>query len=125
MKPEANVKKKVQALDRRKGQIDWLIAFLQSHPLVASECILRPLWHRLGLYFSDYALIRPLFGKNGGHILRLEKYGEKWQELHPEDDPMDGSLRTVCEDVSKMPEKKLLRMLTRIHMELAPEDFED
>ncbi|MBZ5524357.1 MAG: hypothetical protein LAP21_19140 [Acidobacteriia bacterium] len=92
MKPEANVKKKVQALERRKEQIDWLIAFLQSHPLVASEGTLHPLGYRLGSISPSMRSSRPLYGKNGQHLLRLEKYGEKWQALHPEDDPMDGSL---------------------------------
>jgi hypothetical protein len=56
MKPELSVKKKVLALERRKQQLDSLIAFIKSHPHATNGTRLIPLWHRTGLLFDDYAL---------------------------------------------------------------------
>ncbi len=127
MRPEANVqknvKKKVLALEHRKAQFEALIVFIKTHPLTAAEGRLAGLANRTGLLF-DYALIRPLWGK-GKPVLRLEKYSEDWFELHPDDDPLDSPERTVCEDVSKLSDRKVLRLLDKVHRELVPEDYED
>ncbi|HWW16058.1 MAG TPA: hypothetical protein VN310_15460 [Candidatus Dormibacteraeota bacterium] len=125
MRPEQNVKKKVLALERRRAQVDALIDFVKSHPLTAYESTLLPLNSRPGLYFEDFAIIRPLWSK-GRVVLRLEKHAENWLEIHPEDwDPFDFRQRTVCEDVSRMTDKKVLRLLDKVHCELIPEDYED
>jgi hypothetical protein len=58
--------------------------------------------------------------------MRLEKHSEDWGVDTPDGgDPFDFTERTVCEDVSKMGEKKLAKMLDEIHREIHPEDFED
>lgn len=124
MRPETNVKKKVLALERRKAQLDGLIAFLKSHPRIAAEGVLFAFPGRIGLKFGDYALIRPLL-EDGEPVLRLEKFSEDWYELHPDEDPLDFTSRTVAEDVSKLSDKKVSALLEKIHRELAPEDFED
>jgi hypothetical protein len=125
MRPELNVKKKVQSLERRKAQFNALIEFIKTHPLTACEGTLLPLAHRTGLIFDDYAIIRPMWeGKRP--TLRLEKYSENWYEIHPEDsDPFDFSSRTVRDDVSKLSDKKVVALLNDVHRELIPEDFEE
>ena len=123
MRPELNVKKKVQALERRKEELDALIAFVKNHPLTACECTLRPLNNRPGLYFADYAIIRPVHDGSKAR-LRLEKYAENWYALHPEDDRFDFTRRTVIKDVSEMPDAALLEMLDEVHQEMIPEDYE-
>jgi hypothetical protein len=40
MKPELNVKKKVEALERRRAMLHALIAFVQAHPRIASKLTL-------------------------------------------------------------------------------------
>jgi hypothetical protein len=125
MRPELNIKKKVQALERRRSQFDALVEFIKTHPKTACECTLLPLAHRTGLLFDGYAIIRPMW-KGNKPTLRLEKYLENWYELHPDDfDPFDFRARTVFEDVSKMSDKKVLDVLDKVHRELLPEDFED
>jgi hypothetical protein len=73
MRPELNVKKKVLALERRKKQVDALIAFIKTHPLTAAEGRLFGVAHRTALLFEGYALIRPIWVE-GKPALRLEKY---------------------------------------------------
>jgi hypothetical protein len=125
MKTELNIKKKVLALERRKAQFDALIRFIKAHPHAASEATLCALRHRTGLYFCDFAIIRPVW-KNNKPALRLEKSTEDWSERFPNDlDPFDFSNRTVCEDVSRLSDTKLLRLLDKVHRELIPEDFDD
>jgi hypothetical protein len=125
MRLELTIKKKVQALERRRSQCGALIDFIKTHPQTACECTLLPLAHRTGLLFDGYAIIRPMW-KGNKPTLRLEKYLENWYEIHPDDfDPLDFRARTVCEDVSKMSDIKVLDVLDKIHRELVPEDFED
>jgi hypothetical protein len=124
MRPNLNVKKKVQALERRKAQFDALIKFIKTHPLTACEGRLFAFAHRTGLMFDDYAVIRPMWDGNKP-ALRLEKYSEDWFAVHPEDDPLDFTERTVCDDVSRLSDKKVMAMLEKIHRELVPEDFEN
>src|ERR1700676_5229732 len=125
MRPELNVKKKVQALERRKAQFHALIKFIKTHPLSACEGTLLPLAHRTGLIFDDYAIIRPMW-KCSRPTLRLEKYSENWYEIHPDDfDPFDFRNRTVRDDVSKLSDKKVLALLHEVHRELIPEDFDE
>lgn len=121
---EANVTKKVRALERRRAQLEALIKFIKTHPRTASEAYLRPLNNRPGLYFYDLAIIRPLSIKDRV-ILRLEKYTEDWQVREPGFDPFDFSKRTVCQDVSKMSDRKLGKILDQLHEELYPEEYEE
>jgi hypothetical protein len=56
------------------------------------------------MLFLGVALIRPLWAGDK-IVLRLEKYPDDWNERCPEGcDPEDATKRTVCEDVSHMPE---------------------
>ncbi|MBI4446113.1 MAG: hypothetical protein HY645_09390 [Acidobacteria bacterium] len=123
VKPELKAQKQIAALERRKAQADALIEFIKVHPTVAAESILWSFAHRTGLMFPNYALIRPLWSE-GKPTLRLEKYSEQWFDTHPEEDPLDFTKRTVCVDVSNMPENELLPLLDNVHREIAPEDFE-
>lgn len=57
--------------------------------------------------------------------LALEKYTEDWYYCNPNDDPFDFSKRTICEDVSKLSDKQLEKLLDGMHRELTPEDYEE
>jgi hypothetical protein len=95
--------------------IDALIAFIRTHPDISSEATLRPLRNRTGLYFYDIALIRPLWVK-GKPVLRLEKYTETITSSEGYN-PFDLDERMVCEDVSKMSETKLEKILAKLNEE--------
>ena len=123
MRPELNAKHKIQALERRKLLIDALIAFIRTHPNISSEAVLRPLRNRTGLYFYDTAIIRPLWMK-GKPVLRLEKYTETITSSEGYN-PFDLDARMVCEDVSRMSETKLVRILNKLEKELHPDWDED
>ena len=123
VRPELNAKHKIQALERRKLLIDALIAFIRTHPNISSEAVLRPLRNRTGLYFYDTAIIRPLWMK-GKPVLRLEKYTETITSSEGYN-PFDLDARMVCEDVSRMSETKLVRILNKLEKELHPDWDED
>jgi hypothetical protein len=121
MRPELNAKHKIKALERRKPLIDALIEFIRTHPNVSSDAVLQPLHNRTGLYFYDTAIIRPLWVKHKV-VLRLEKYTEDWVYRDPNYDQFDTSSRTVCEDVSQMPEDDLEAILDKLDQELHPDE---
>ena len=126
IRPELNAKKKIAALERRRALIDALIEFIRTHPESSSEGYLQPLASRTGLRY-DYAEIRPMW-KDNKVVLRLEKYLENWDELHPDErlSWFDGpEHRIVRDDVSKMSDKRLLTLLDKVHQELIPGDFEE
>ncbi len=103
MRPELNAKHKIAALKQRKNLLDALIEFVRTHPNISSDAVLKPLYNRTGLYFADCALIKPMWVKDKV-VLRLEKYSEELS--YSEDyDPFDSEARTICEDVSDMPEE--------------------
>jgi hypothetical protein len=120
VRPELNAKRKIQALKRRKALLDALITFVRTHPNISSEARLHPLYNRTGLYFYDTAIIRPLWVKDKV-VLRLEKYSEDlaYSEGY---DPFDIDARLVCEDVSKMPERKVETILDKLDKELHWDD---
>jgi hypothetical protein len=122
VRPELNAKKKIIALEHRKALLDALIAFVRTHPKVSSEAVLRQLYNRTGLYFYDTAIIRPLWVKNKV-VLRLEKYTEDLADSE-DYDPFDAESRTICEDVSKMTEKKLGKVLDKLDKKLHGDDDE-
>jgi hypothetical protein len=123
VRPELNAKHKIQALERRKLLIDALIAFIRTHPNISSEAVLRPLRKRTGLYFYDTAIIRPLWMK-GKPVLRLEKYTETITSSEGYN-PFDLNARMVCEDVSRMSETKLEKILDNLDRELHPNDDDE
>ena len=79
--------------------------------------------NRTGLYFYDTAIIRPLWVK-GKPVLRLEKYTETITSSEGYD-PFDLDARMVCEDVSRMSETKLVRILNKLEKELHPDDDDE
>src|SRR5215469_11812970 len=126
MRPETKAKRKIEALERRRALIDALIEFIRTHPLAVDGASLHPLANRVGLRY-DYAVIRPMWVKDGV-VLRLEKYLEDWYD---ETDYTDyvwmgvSAKRIACEDVTNVPDEKLVAMVNRVHYELIPEDFEE
>jgi hypothetical protein len=123
MRPALNAKHKIEALKRRKAVIDALITFIRTHPNICSDAQLLPLWNRTGLYFYDTAIIRPLWVEDRV-VLRLEKHTED-QGQDPDYNPFDTSKKTVCEDVSKMSETKLVKIINELYEELHPDEDED
>jgi hypothetical protein len=119
VRPKLNAKHKIQALKRRKALLDALIAFVRKHPNICSEAVLRPLYSGVGLYFYDTAIMRPLWVKDK-IVLRLEKYREDWADREA-----IYYARLVCEDVSKMPEKNLDKILDQLYAELHADDDDD
>jgi hypothetical protein len=125
LNPTLNVKKKIIALEHRKAVLDALIAFIRVRPNISSQCVLRQLYNRTGLYFYDTAVIRPLWDNAKGRvILRLEKYSEELTDSYSYD-PQDPASRAVCADVSQMSEKRLDGLLSTLHEELHPDEEED
>jgi hypothetical protein len=113
MRPELALKHKIRALEQKKALFDALIAFLKKHPEVASAAVLKQLSNRTGLYFDDYALVRPMWVKD--HVaLRLEKFSEYWEGHEPE---YDTSKRTVSEDISGMSGEELQQLLSKLEHE--------
>jgi hypothetical protein len=91
MNPETTVRKRVEALERRKALLDALITFVKAHPQLANESSLLALQNGgTGLKFPDYALIVPYF-LDGKPALRLMKSGEDWQNLDSEALPEAGA----------------------------------
>jgi hypothetical protein len=124
MRPEVNLKNKIRALERKKALLDALITFLRAHPDIASETVLHQLYNRIGLYFYDTAIVRPIWVKDRV-ALRLEKYTEDWGDRDADYDPFDTSKRTVCEDISGMSGEELERVLNRLDAELHPDEDDD
>jgi hypothetical protein len=123
LKPETNVRKKVEALTRHKALIDALITFITAHPDIASEATLQVLWGQTGLNFYDYAIIIP--GWNKGKIgLRLVKSGSDWfNNMDP--DAFYRMNHTVSKNVINLSEKQLAKLLERIYGEANPNADEE
>jgi hypothetical protein len=118
-KPETNVRKKVEALNRHKALIDALITFIAAHPDIASEATLQVLWGKTGLKFYDYAIIIP--GWNKGKIaLRLVKSGSDWFNSM-DSDAVYRMNHTVSRNVMNLSEKQLDKLLDRIYWEANPD----
>ena len=49
--------------------------------------------------------------REGPRHLALEKYTEDWYYRNPNDAPFDFSKRTICEDVSKLSDEQLEKLL--------------
>ena len=60
----------------------------------------------------------------GKPVLRLEKYSEQL-EYGESYNIFDMDSRRVCEDVSRMSETKLVRILEKLYKELHPDDDDD
>jgi hypothetical protein len=127
MRPETKVKRKIEALERRRALIDHLIEFIRTHPNAVDGADLHPLANRTGLRY-DYAVIRPLWDKGKNSVvLRLEKWLEDWYGQYGEDDDWMAisKKRIVNEDVTNIPDEKLCKILDEIHSELIPGDCEE
>jgi hypothetical protein len=120
MKPELNVKKKVEALERRRAMLHALIAFVQAHPRIASEAVLHGLAGNTGLFFNEYALIVPRW-KNGKPVLRLVKSGDDWINSMDSDSYFEME-RTVAEDISEISDEKLGDLLGSMYSEVSDTD---
>lgn len=96
-------------LQRRKQMIDVLIKFVKTHPVSTEQALVKGLdGGKNGLSILDCPLIVPYW--NGGDIqLRLLKSGYGWLDYSE----IEGK-QLVYEDVLKMPDKKLDRLLEKI-----------
>jgi len=119
----ANAQKKITAIERRKAMLDALIKFILRHPRLTEESKLKHLQvGKTGLQFGDYALIVPHW-KDHRVVLRLFRSGEDW--LNHLDEKAQAHLeRLVSEDVSRMPNKELDRLLDKLFSEANP-DWEE
>jgi hypothetical protein len=122
MKPETNARKKVEALERRQAMLDLLIHFIKVHPEIVSDAVLYPLAGKTGLKFPSYALIVPNW-KDDKAVLRLLKSGEDWINGMDFDDYYNME-HLVAEDVSRMSDKKLEKLLDRLCQEANPDEEE-
>lgn len=123
LKSETSVRKKVAFLERRKTMLNALITFLQAHPELSNECSLFSLHGKVGLKFSEYALIVP-FMKESKPVLRLKKSGDDWLILM-DADAFYRMERTVAEDVSSMTDDELETLLDQVYREANPDEGED
>jgi hypothetical protein len=117
MRPTLNAQRKIRALERRKALLDALILFLRKHPNVAAASTLKPLANRTGLYFCDFAIIRPLWVKD--HVvLRLERYFDEMFVVDPDSyDGLDRSKQAVHADVTNVSDEELEELLTKLEQE--------
>jgi len=118
-----NVHKKITAIERRKAMLDALIKFLFRHPKLTDESTVKHLQQgKTGLQFGDYALIVPHW-KDERVVLRLFRSGEDW--LNNLDEKAQAQLqRLVSEDVSRMSNSELNRLLDKLFREANP-DYEE
>jgi hypothetical protein len=123
LKPETALRKRLEALGRHRALLDALSAFVEGHPKLVGDYSIHQLHGKLGLKFSDYALIVPNW-KNGKAVLTLVKSGDDWVN------GMDSEAyyrmeRTVAEDVSGMSDRQLEKLLDKTYREANPDADED
>lgn len=123
LKPEAALRKKLEALERYKSMLDTMGSFLKAHPQTAAECSIHQLQGKLGLKFDEYALVVPYFKKGSGIVLKLIKSGEDWMNV-ADPDQLYGK-RLVAEDVSGMSDEQLDNLLDRMYREANPDADEE
>jgi hypothetical protein len=94
---------------------------LQKHPDIAAASRLRNLYTRTGLYFEDYAIVRPLW-VDDRVVLRLEKYSEDMGDLDANYDAFDAKARTLHPDITSLSEAELTEILNKREKEVYPDD---
>lgn len=122
LKPETALRKKLEALGRHQAMLDALSAFIKGHPKLVSDYSIHQLHGKLGLKFSDYALIVPNW-KSGKAVLTLVKSGDDW--INMDSDAYYRMERTVAEDVSGMSDEQLENLLNKMYLEANPDADED
>jgi hypothetical protein len=122
LKPETALRKRLEALGRHQAMLDALSAFIKGRPKLVSDYSIHQLHGKLGLKFSDYALIVPNW-KSGKALLTLVKSGDDW--INMDSDAYYRMERTVAEDVSGMSDEQLENLLNKMYLEANPDADED
>lgn len=123
LKPETALRKRLEALGRHQGILDALGAFIKGHPELVGDYSIHQLRGKLGLKFSDYALIVPNW-KSSKAVLTLVKSGDDWINTM-DSDAYYRMERTVAEDVSGMSDEQLEALLDKMYREANPDADED
>jgi hypothetical protein len=123
LKPETALRKRLEALGRHQAMLDALSAFIKGHPKLVGDYSIHQLHGKLGLKFSDYALIVPNW-KSSKAVLTLVKSGDDWINTM-ESDAYYRIERTVAEDVSGMSDEQLENLLDKMYREANPDVDED
>ncbi len=110
--------KKITAIERRKVMLDALLKFCLQRQTLTEGSRLKSLQNaKTGLQFGEHALIVPNW-KNDRVVLTLFRSGEDWVNY-------DGEFKwLVAEDVSKMSEARLQRLIRKLFHEANPESDE-
>lgn len=124
MKSDANLAHKLRALQKRIALIEALMTFLKEHPRVAPRTLLRQFPTKVGLYFFDKAIVRPVWVKDKV-ALRLERYREDWDDNGEGYDPFDENKNTVCTDISILSGPELDQVLKKVKIDLSKTEAED
>ncbi len=121
-KPETIQRKRLKALERHRALLDAFTAFVKSHPHLAEGACLKLLYGKVGLSFYDYALIVP-YWLDGKPAMKLLKSGADWINQMSTDDYINMN-RIVSEDVSKMSDRALGKLLDKMYEEANPDEDE-
>ena len=122
LKPETALRKRLEAVGRHQAMLDALSAFIKVHHKLVSDYSIHQLHGKLGLKFSDYALIVPNW-KSSKAVLTLVKSGDDW--INMDSDAYYRMERTVAEDVSGMSDEQLENLLDKTYLEANPDADED
>jgi hypothetical protein len=118
--PKIKARKRIETLQHHKALIDALIRFIKAHPTIMGDAQIISLYGKHALAFPQYALIIPYWSL-GDITLRLVKAGEDWGNVKGYD-KMD---KVVADDISRISDKKLLRLLDGMYREVNPDEDED
>jgi len=109
---EADLKRKLRALQLRVDLVKTLIRFLRKHPSLADRSVLCQVGEAPALYFYEKAYIRPVWTKSAV-TLRLERYvPDSWAQLK------DVQKRVVRADVSGLRPGELAKVLEKVNVHL-------
>ena len=109
---EADLKRKLRALQHRIEMAQTLIRFLKKHPALADRSVLYQAGETPALYFFEKAFIRPVWTKSAV-TLRLERYvPDSWAQLK------DVQKRVVRADVSGLRPGELAKVLEKVNVHL-------
>jgi hypothetical protein len=119
LKPETALRRRLETVGRHQAMLDSLNAFITGHPALVGDYSIHQLHGKLGLQFSDFALIVPNW-KNGKAVLTLVKSGDDWHNSMNADAYYHME-KTATEDVSGMSDEQLTVLLDKTYQEANPD----
>jgi hypothetical protein len=119
--PNADLRRKLNGLNRRIAVLRAVANFLRRHPSLASWCVLVQMGTKVALNFDNRAIIRPVGRRE--ITLRMERYIEDWDEWERERE--QPGKRSLHPDVSRLPRAELVRLFSAVGIDLVRGRFTD